>query len=157
MRRIPLLALLVLLAAPALARAQSEETAVRAVVDRLFDAMRAGDSAAFRATLHPEARLASAGEREGQPVLELLESLDGFVAAVGTPRAEVWDERIWDVEIKVEDRLATLWTRYAFFIDNRLSHCGIDVFQLFKDADGWRIFEIADTRRQEGCEAPPQG
>lgn len=157
MRRIPLLALIALLAAPALARAQSEETAVRAVVDRLFDAMRAGDSAAFRATLHPQARLASAFEREGQPVLEILASIDGFVAAVGTPRAEVWDERIWDVEIKVEDRLATLWTRYAFFIDNRLSHCGIDVFQLFKDADGWRIFEIADTRRREGCETPPQG
>ena len=156
MIRITLLAVVSLLLLPALGRAQADEpAAVRAVVDRMFDAMRAGDSAAFRATLDPKARLVSSHERDGQPVLEVMESLDGFVAAVGTLRAQVWDERIWEVDVRIEDRLAVLWTRYAFYVDETLSHCGVDVFQLHKGPDGWRIFEIADTRRREGCEEPP--
>lgn len=32
------------------------------------------------------------------------------------------------------------------------SHCGIDAFQLFKDDKGeWKITQIVDTRRKEGC------
>jgi hypothetical protein len=46
---------------------------------------------------------------------------------------------------------------YAFYVGERLSHCGVDAFQLFKGPDGWRIFEIADTRRSEGCEEPEGG
>ena len=150
-----LLVVLSLLCFPSLVVAQTdEEGAVLAVVDRLFDSMRAGDSAAFRATLHPEARLVSAMVREGQPVLQIEESLEGFVTAVGTPHDEVWDERIWDVEIRIDGPLAVLWTEYAFYVGERLSHCGVDAFQLFKGSDGWRIFEIADTRRNEGCEEP---
>jgi hypothetical protein len=154
MRRTLFLAVLPILALPFHLRAQSEEDAARAVVDRLFDAMRAGDSTAFRATLHPAARLVSATVGQSGPALEIEESLEGFVKAVGTPHAEKWDEKIWDVEVNVDGPLAVVWADYAFYVGERLSHCGVDVFQLFKDAEhGWRIFEIADTRRREGCEA----
>lgn len=158
MSRTSLFVVPLLFVIPGLARAQTdEEAAARAVVDRLFDAMRAGDSAAFRATLHPQARLVSATVSEGQPVLEIEESLEGFVTAVGTPHEETWDERIWDVEVRVDGPLAVVWADYAFYIGDRLSHCGVDAFQLFKGSDGWRIFEIADTRRREGCEEAPGG
>jgi len=133
-----------------------EEAAVMAVVEDLFDAMRAGDSTALRATLHPSATAATASIREGAPTLTREASLDGFVQAVGTPHDEVWDERIWDAEVRVDDLLATAWMRYAFFAGDTFSHCGINAFQLFKDADGWKIFHIADTRRREGCEMPEE-
>jgi hypothetical protein len=156
MIRSTLLVVASLLSLPTLVHAQADEpAAVRAVVDGFFDAMRAADSTAFRAALDPRARLVSSHERDGQPVLEVMESLDGFVAAVGTPRAQVWDERIWDVDVRIDDRLAVLWARYAFYVDDALSHCGVDVFQLHKGPDGWRIFEIADTRRREECGEPP--
>ncbi|MFN2421877.1 MAG: hypothetical protein ABR527_10985, partial [Gemmatimonadota bacterium] len=82
---------------------------------------------------------------------------DGFINAVGTPHEETWDERICDVEVRIDGRLATVWANYAFYLRDRLSHCGVDAFQLFHDVDGWKIFEIADTRRSEGCEPPPTG
>lgn len=155
MQRTLLFVVVSLLSLPGLASAQSEEDAVRAVIDRLFDAMRAGDSTAFRAVLHPRTRLVSATVTQNGPVLEIEESLEGFVAAVGTPHAEVWDEKIWDVEVHIDGPLAAVWTDYAFYVGERFSHCGIDVFQLFKDPErGWVIFEIADTRRREGCEEP---
>jgi hypothetical protein len=147
--------LLAALAAPAPAAAQeNEEAAVMAAVEAMFDAMRAGDSAAMRAVLHPAATGASVSVREGVPTLTREESLDGFVQAVGTPHEEVWDERIWDAEVRVDGNLATAWMNYAFYLGDEFSHCGVDAFQLFKGEDGWKVFHIADTRRREGCETP---
>ena len=163
MRR-PILALLVVIAEAALALPAAgqdaglseDEEAVRSVVQRLFDGMRAGDSTDVRSTLDASARLVSTGARDGEPMMHS-GSIDSFVEAVVQPHDEVWDERLWDIEIRIDDVLATMWTQYAFYVGPKLSHCGVDAFQLFKGADGWKIFQIADTRRTEGCEIPEDG
>jgi hypothetical protein len=113
-----------LLTQPVAASAQSTEADVMAVITRLFDGMRAGDSAVVRSTFSPEARLMSAFEREGVPTL-ITGSLERFVTLVGSPH-EVWDEHIWDTAIRIDDRLATVWTNYAFHRGPTLSHCGVD-------------------------------
>jgi hypothetical protein len=144
-----------LVGSPARALAQeNEDAAVMAVVDALFDAMRAGDSSAMRAVLHSSVTGASTFVREGVPTLTREASLEGFVQAVGTPHEEVWDERIWNTEVRVDGTLATVWTQYAFYAGEEFSHCGVDAFQLFRAEGGWKIFHIADTRRREGCETP---
>ena len=80
---------------------------VLAVVRRLFDGMRAQDSAMARATMHPSATLISAVHPAGKaPVIQ---------------------------------------------VDS------VDAFQLAKDADGWKIISIADTRRRAGCAEIPKG
>ncbi len=86
--------------------AQSPQQEVRAVVDSLFDAMRAGNGAAAAELFHPDALLYSIAEQDGQPILRV-DPAAGFVQAVGAPRTQVWDERISDVEIRVDGRLAT--------------------------------------------------
>ena len=131
----------------------SDEAEILGVVQALFDGMRAADSAAVRATLHPEARLVGVADGEGGPALRA-ESMDGFVSAVGTPHQETWDERTWDPEVRIDGRLAMVWVPYAFYLGEAFSHCGVDAFQLFESSGGWKIFQIADTRRREGCEIP---
>lgn len=147
--RLLLLLLLGPLASPA--AAQSPEAAVRTVIDQLFDGMRAGDSTMVRAAFHPEARMWTIAERNGAPVLRD-GSVDRFVTAVGTPHDEVWDERIWDVVIRIDDRMATAWVPYAFFLGDTFSHCGVNALQLVDGAAGWRILALTDTRRQDGCD-----
>lgn len=137
-------------AAPLAAQSPGEQE-VRAVIDRLFDGMRAGDSTAVRSTLHSEARLVTTSLRDGQTVLRT-DPVDGFVRAVGTPHPEVWDERISNVEIRVDEPLATAWMNYSFYAGDQFSHCGVNAFQFFRGPDGWQIIQIADTRR-ESC--PP--
>ncbi len=131
---------------------------VRVVIDQLFDGMRAGDSTMVRQTLHPAARLQSAfvHAETGEPVLST-GSVDRFVEAVGTPHDEVWDEKIWDVEIAVDGHLAQAWMHYAFFLGETLSHCGVNAFHFFHDGTVWKITQITDTRRRTGCgvEEPP--
>lgn len=142
---------------PSAARAQGaaeDRRAVLAVVQRLFDGMRAGDSAAVRATFHPRALLASAAMRKGIPAFEL-DTVDAFVRAVGTVHADVWDERVRETRVEIDGPLASVWAQYSFYAGEKFSHCGIDAFQLARDGEVWRIVALVDTRRREGCPDRP--
>lgn len=140
------------LLAPA-AAAQSAEENVRGVIDRFFEGMRTGDSTLVREALHREARFQTAIVRDGYPLLQTGD-IERFVAAVGTPREQVWDEKIWDVEVRIDGHLAQAWMSYAFFLDDDLSHCGANAFQLYHDGSSWKIIQLTDTRRGGGCELP---
>jgi hypothetical protein len=149
----PLALLTGLLVLPALAGAQAPEprTEVLAVVRRLFDGMRAGDSAMVRSVFHPKARLATAVVRQGAPVIEVEDDIDGFVRAVGAPHDQVWDERTRNEQVLIDGTLAVVWADYSFYAGARFSHCGVDTFQLAKGPAGWQVIALADTRRKEGC------
>lgn len=153
MRRWITLAGLTLLAGAAPAAAHDppgDRAAVLAVVKRLFDGMRAGDSAAVRATFHPQALLASSVAKEGAATVRI-DTVDAFVRAVGTPHAEVWDERIRNPRVELDGPLASVWVEYSFYLGNKFLHCGIDAFQIARDGDAWRIVALMDTRRRDGC------
>ena len=61
-----------------------------------------------------------------------------------------------DPEIRIEDNLAAVWLEYAFYVGDRLDHCGEDHFQLARTTEGWKIIAIADTQRSSGCSDPPE-
>ena len=149
MRACLLIVLLAAVAAPM--AAQSEEEEVMVVIHRLFDGMRAGDSAMVRSTFHPSMTTASIfTNRQGDP--EIHSGMpDEFVKAVGSPHDKQWDERIWDPVVQIDGLMATAWTPYAFYLGGDLSHCGVNAFQLFNGKEGWRIIRIADTHRRKGC------
>jgi hypothetical protein len=134
------------------AGAQTAEDEVMAVVDGLFDAMRAADSGAVRALFHPGLeRVASSGELDGVPGV-VFGPLDGFMTAVGGAEPGAFDERIGEADIRIDDNLATVFTPYAFYHHGSLSHCGVNVFQIARVGEGWKIVGLADTRRRQGCE-----
>lgn len=149
------------MASPAVAQIDSssssvrnDEQEVRATIDALFDGMRAGDSTAVRSVFAEAARLQTAlGPADTTSVQTT--SIDRFVDAVGQPREEVWDERIWDVEVRVEGPLASAWVPYAFYLGDELSHCGVNAVQLVQEADGWKILQLTDIRRED-CAIPEE-
>ena len=139
---------LAILCTPALLMAQTPEEEVRATIDQLFDGMRAGDSTMVADVFLDGATLNRATDASwsGPPV-------SGFVRAVGSPHDQVWDEKIWDVTIKVDGRLAMAWMEFAFFLGDNLSHCGVNAMMLYKQGDVWKIAQLADTNRSE-CDLP---
>lgn len=134
--------------------AQNGEQKVRATIDALFDAMRAGDSAVVQAVFHRRARLYTARGPSDTSTVRAT-SVRAFADAVGQPRDAVWDERIWDVEIRVDGPLASAWVPYVFYLGDERSHCGVNAVQLVKASNGWRILQLTDTRRQT-CDVPPE-
>ena len=144
---------LLLTAAPAAAQpdpgSADPEAAVRAVVAGLFDGMRARDTSAVRAAFHPTARLHAVGREDEAHGLQSSTASE-FVAALGAS-ADVWDERVADLDVRIDDGLATVRAGYMFFLGDRFSHCGVDAFTLVQDAAGWRILDLAYTVRT-GCD-----
>ena len=130
--------------------AQQPDPEIRRTVDRMFDAMRAKDTTQLRSVFDSSARLVTTfTNREGQPTSRTL-PIDRFIGFIGGATAKP-DERIYDVEVRQSDNLATVWARYTFYAGEQLSHCGYDAFQLSRSAQGWKIFAIADTQKREGC------
>ena len=89
---------------PAAARAQSDSAQVLAVVQRLFDGMRAADSAMVRSTMASIIRFAEVNERATPARIES-DSVNQWLAGVARSNHR-WDERIHDVRIYVDKNLA---------------------------------------------------
>lgn len=124
---------------------------VYAVVTRLFDDMRARDTASMRAAFAPGASLtsvSSAGVRS--------DAIDAWIASVASaPAGLLLDERLGDSVVQLSGDLASVWVDYWFFAGQRFSHCGVDALVLARLGGRWRIVSVADTRQREGCRPAP--
>ena len=129
---------------------QSDKNMVISTIDQFFAGMKKGDSSMVSAVMASQARLLTVVEKEGKVFLPEVPQ-EKFLNAVGSPHEEVWDERIHSYEVKIDDRLASVWTTYSFYLGEKFSHCGVNAFQLYKSEEGWKIIEITDTRRVENC------
>jgi len=129
-----------------------EEAEILKVVVHLFDGMRVGDSSIVSSCFYKQVDMfTSFTNKKGEAVF-VKDDVQKFINAVGTPHDEVWDEKIWDTEIRVDGNLAQVWTKYGFYLDDKFSHCGVDAIHLTKTKDGWKIFHLSDTRQRKGCE-----
>ena len=126
---------------------------VRAVIARLFDGMRNADSAMVRSTMAVGARFASVDARATTPTIKF-ESPDGWIAAIANSGRK-WDERVFDVQIRVDRNIAQAWTPYSFYVEGKLRHCGVDSMELLRDAQGWKITQLSDTQVRDGCQDVP--
>lgn len=133
-----------------------EAGAVKSVIENLFEAMTAGDSAMAMNSFAPKVTSATiyTDDKTGMPAIRLGENIDSFMRAIGASRKEVWYEEIWGLRIMIDGEFAQAWCDYAFYIDKTFSHCGVDAFHLFRDRGAWKIFHIADTRKKTGCKIP---
>lgn len=130
---------------------------ITSVIQELFDGYRAGDStrvrAVFTANAHAQTILTSV---DGDDRLSDVISIDEFIKYIGGGFEEVHDEKLWDMQIHSDPQLATVWTKYAFFLGEKFTHCGTETFLLRKVNDDWKIFYLVDTRQKTGCKLPAE-
>jgi ketosteroid isomerase-like protein len=130
--------------------AQSADDEVRAVIDQLFDAMRESDGEAVRSLFSEGAVLQTV--RDAESGYSLSETpIDAFASSVGSSEPGQLDERLHTVSVHVDGGLATAWMDYTFYYNGSFSHCGVNTMNLIRTGSGWKIFSIADTRRQQDC------
>ena len=128
----------------------SQDAQIMLPINSLFDGMREGNVQKVRSVFAPQTLIhrAHASLREDTTV-------ENFVQALASKGDAVWDEKIWDIQINSADKLASVWTKFAFVLNGNLSHCGVNSFQLYKFEDGWKIIYLADTFQKEACKIPP--
>jgi hypothetical protein len=148
-RSVILAALLAVGAVPVHAQ-DSERNAVLATVQKVFDAMRTRDTALLRQAFDTSARLAGVAAR-GTPTVRLTAPSAFATAIASAPAGEVWNERIWEPEVRIDGDVAQVWAYYTFHRNNAFSHCGVDACMLLKVGTEWKITQLADSRRKTGC------
>ncbi|MBT8398233.1 MAG: hypothetical protein KJN92_14770, partial [Gemmatimonadetes bacterium] len=79
-----------------------------------------------------------------------------FLASLGGEDQDLL-ERMWEPVVKVEGRVAMVWTPYDFHLNGEFSHCGIDVFTLVDGGEGWQVASITYNVVREGCPPSPLG
>ena len=140
------------LLAAAPARAQSDERAIVAVVTHFLDGIRTRDTALMRSTVVAGAALVPVGGPTG---LGALSTIDAVIERTGQGSGPSNDEQIHNPTVQIDDQLASLWAYFTLTRagETKLAFCGTNLFLLRKGPDGWKVFQIAATRRTEGCRA----
>ncbi len=131
------------------AQDKNKTEAITKQIHVLFDGMRAGDSTAVRSVLMQECTLYSAMRTPDSTSVLQSGDIESFISAVGTPHEEVWDEKISNLIIHVDDNMATAWMDYRFYRGDKFSHCGTNVMQFFLSNEGWKIIHLMDTRKKK--------
>jgi hypothetical protein len=136
---------------PRMSRAQeSDRAAILATVQKVFDAMRTRDTALLTQAFDSTARLAGVSTR-GTPAVSLTAPSQFGASIARAPAGDVWNERIFDPEVKIDGNVAQVWAYYTFHRNGTFSHCGVDAFMLLKVGTTWKITQLADSRRTQGC------
>lgn len=128
--------------------AQSAEDSIKAVVNKMFNAMWLSDTIMLKDCFADSAILQTI-EKNGKVRTE---QLTRFTQQVSKLPKESADERIRFSAIHIDGSLASVWTPYRFYLKNNFSHCGSNSFQLVRINGTWKIQYIIDTRRKDDCD-----
>lgn len=60
-------------------------------------------------------------------------------------------EVMYDPNVETDGEWAMVWGRYVFFLGGKISHCGINQFNLIRTENGWKIANGASTIDPGGC------
>jgi hypothetical protein len=132
--------------------AQTSEDSVKATINNMFKGMKDADGQLLRSTFTDSAILQTIVQtKEGKTIVRN-ESVQGFIDFVSKQKKGAADERINFGTVLVDGPLASVWTPYKFYFEEKFSHCGVNSFQLVRLNGEWKIQYIIDTRRRQGCE-----
>ncbi|MGZ3763636.1 MAG: nuclear transport factor 2 family protein [Mucilaginibacter sp.] len=147
-----ILLLFMLAASSTLAFSQGNDNdAVKKVINRMFDAMRSADTTGLRYAFADDMVLQILEPRKDKSDSLVVEKGDDFIKRIGAPHKDAWNEKVTFGDINVNNNIATVWAPYKFYLGEKFSHCGIDVFQLMKTNIGWKIVSVFFDMRKGNC------
>lgn len=131
------------------AQTGKEEKDVLRVVQNFFDALEKQDTAAFRQMFLKDAHNFSIRESKDTMIVRSQRS----TSFKFDPRRIIKERmRSASTQVQIHKGIAMVWAPYDLWVDEKFSHCGVDVFTLVKSNAGWKIASIAYTMETEDCE-----
>lgn len=146
-----ILLLLLLLSQVIFGQQKTEEEQVKTAINNFFEGFHMQDSLLIKQMVKAPI-MQTIVTKDGAPIIRTEKFSDFLRAIVSIPPNKKFREELLDYTIQIDGDMAHAWTPYKFWLNDELSHCGANSFQLVKDRDEWKIIYIIDTRRREGCE-----
>ena len=132
---------------------KSDKEKVQGIIETFFEGFHKQDSLIIKQTVMTGIILQTiTKDNEGHDYVKF-ERFSNFLGSiVGIPKNIKFQETIKSYAIQVDGKMAHAWIPYEFKVNDTLSHCGVNSFQLFKEGEDWKIIYLIDTRRKIGCE-----
>ena len=132
------------------AQKANDEKDALAVVNTMFAEMANHNPPAIAALFTTEATLtAIIKNKEGKSAVRVFTG-ESFSKNFAENRGPI-KEDMYAPEIKVDGDLASVWGRYVFFVNGKISHCGVNAFHLVRSDVGWKIATASSTMDPQGC------
>jgi hypothetical protein len=127
--------------------AQKQE--VQKCIESFFDGFHQRDSSKIKLVCVDKMILQSISENAVKGNKLSNESAKEFYKSIASiPATLKFQEKILSYSIQIDGSMAHVWTPYEFYINDKVSHTGVNAFTLFKENDLWKIIYIIDTRRK---------
>ncbi|RWX00460.1 nuclear transport factor 2 family protein [Flavobacterium cerinum] len=139
--------LLVILIVCLVQNTKAQESDVKKTIQIFFEGMHQGDTLKIKSVCKGLVLQSISENTKGNTLTT--ENTEDFLKSIAALPVNIKiEERLLDYKIQIDGSLAHVWTPYEFYVNGKLSHSGVNSFQLFKDNGIWKIIYIADTRRK---------
>ena len=129
------------------ARAQKQD--VQKTIEFFFEAFHQKDSVKLKSVCSDKMILQSISESKTKGNKLSDETAKEFYKSIASIPSNVkFQEKILSYTIQIDGTMAHVWAPYEFYLNNKLSHSGVNTFTLFKEKDFWKIIYLIDTRRK---------
>lgn len=126
----------------------AQEKEIQQTIETFFEAFHQRDSIKLQSVCNENLVLHSISE-SGNGTKFSVEKASNFYKSIATiPITMKFEERILNHTIQIDGAMAHVWTPYEFYVNDKLSHSGVNSFQLFKENGVWKVVYILDTRRK---------
>ena len=123
---------------------------VVAVVNKMFAEMANHNPAAIAELFTKDSNLTAIIKRKDGKTAVMASSGEAFSKNFAEKRGEIKEE-MYEQKTLVDGDLAMVWGRYVFFVDGKISHCGLNSFDLVRTETGWKIANASSTIDPTAC------
>lgn len=127
----------------------AQQQDVKKSIESFFEAFHQKDTIKLKLVCSDKLILQSISESvtKGNKLSE--ENIKEFYKSIASIPANLkFEEKILNYNIQIDGSMAHVWTPYEFYLNDKLSHSGVNAFTLFKEKDSWKIIYLIDTRRK---------
>lgn len=128
---------------------QAQQQEVQHSIEIFFEGFHQKDTAKIKSVCADKIILQSIRESavKGNKLSD--ENTKEFYKSIASiPSNMKFQEKILSYAIEIDGTMAHVWAPYEFYLNDNLSHSGVNTFTLFKEKDSWKIIYLIDTRRK---------
>lgn len=129
--------------------ANAQKQDVQKSIEIFFEGFHQKDTVKIQSVCSSKIILQSISESSSKGNKLSDESAKEFYKSIASiPVSMKFQEKILSYNVQVDGTMAHVWAPYEFYLNDKLSHSGVNTFTLFKENNIWKIIYLIDTRRK---------
>lgn len=126
----------------------AQEAEIRQSIQTFFEGIHSRDSLKINSVSDENLVLQTVvlSPRRNKLVVTKAADFKRYVATI--PKETKFEEKLLSFTIKVDEDMAHVWIPFEFYINEKLTHRGVNSIQLFKDKEKgiWKIIYCGDSK-----------